>query len=130
MANIRPEIARMDKFLWAMRLFKTRSEAAQACEKNHILINDREAKPSSTVRIGDLIAVKRPPVYFTYKVLDLTLNRQPAKNVNQFMADLTPENEKDQLKFQKMVAPLQRPRGSGRPTKKDRRDIDDLLSWD
>lgn len=121
------ENIRIDKFLWAMRLYKTRSDAAQACEKNHILLNEREAKPSSLVRVGDMLAVKRPPVYFSYKVLALIANRQPAKNVNLFIEDLTPETEKEKLKFQKMIAPLQRPKGSGRPTKKDRREMDDFL---
>lgn len=126
MAILPIDTVRMDKFLWAMRLYKTRSDAAQACEKNHVLINQREAKSSTLIRVGDIIAVKRPPVYFSYKVLALILNRQAAKNVNEFIEDLTPEMDKEKLKFQKMVAPLQRPKGSGRPTKKDRRELDDF----
>lgn len=118
---------RIDKFLWSVRLYKTRSEAALACEKNHILINGREVKASTQIRIGDLLAVKHPPVFFTYRILALVANRQPAKNVNIFIEDLTPEQEIERLKFQKMTAPLIRPKGSGRPTKKDRRDMDNLF---
>lgn len=118
---------RIDKFLWAMRLYKTRSDAAQACEKNHIKINDRQAKPSGVVKIGDIIAVKRSPVYFLYLVKDLISNRQPAKNVNLFISDITPESEIEKLKFQKLSAAPYRAIGSGRPTKKERREIDDFL---
>jgi ribosome-associated heat shock protein Hsp15 len=126
MAPLPLDSVRIDKFLWAMRLYKTRSDAAQACEKNHVLINQREAKASNLIRVGDILAIKRPPVYFSYRIVALIMNRQSAKNVNQYIEDITPESEKEKLKFQKMVAPLQRPKGSGRPTKKDRRELDDF----
>ena len=128
MAGLPIETIRVDKFLWAMRLYKTRSDAAQACAKNHVLINQREAKSSSLIRIGDILAVKRPPVFFSYQVKDLVSNRQAAKNVNLFLSDLTPETEKDKLKFQQMTASPQRAKGSGRPTKKERREMDGFMT--
>lgn len=75
------EEIRIDKWLWAVRIFKTRSDAADACRTNHVLVNDSYCKPSREVRIGDVVSVKRAPVTYKFRVVDLISNRQPAKDV-------------------------------------------------
>ena len=115
---------RIDKWLWAVRLFKTRSLASEACKKGHILINGQECKASRTVNIGDQIEVKEPPVTYKYKVLDLSDKRMGAKLVPGFMEDITPEDQKEILEMQTLDRKYNRKKGLGRPTKKERRDID------
>lgn len=122
------ENIRIDKFLWATRIFKSRSLAAEACKKGRITVNNSPAKPSRTVTIKDVIEVKRPPASFVYEVINLTENRIPAKMVNQFINDLTPEEEKVKLASVTGHDFVFRPRGKGRPTKKERRDIDRLYN--
>ena len=117
---------RVDKWLWVIRAFKTRSLAADACKSNKITVNGTIVKPSRELTIGDLITVKKLPVIYSYKVLDLVNNRQPAKNVPLYALDITPQSELDKLK-QKIAIYLDRDAGAGRPTKKDRREIDDLM---
>lgn len=117
---------RIDKWLWAMRLFKTRSMAADACKSNKITINSTIVKPSRELKIGDIVAVKKMPVIYSYKVLDLVNSRQPAKNVHVYALDITPQSELDKLQ-QKITVYASRDAGTGRPTKKDRREIDDLM---
>jgi ribosome-associated heat shock protein Hsp15 len=115
---------RIDKWLWAVRIFKTRSDASEACRKGRVTINDLPVKPSRDVRIGDVITVKRPPISYIYKVIALIDNRQPAKNVALYVEDLTPQDELDIQKLQQSTSFVRRDRGTGRPTKKERRDID------
>lgn len=115
---------RIDKWLWAVRIFKTRTDAADACRRNRILVNGSEAKPSRDLKIGDTITVKRPAINYIYKVIGMIQNRQPAKNVPLYVENLTPQEELDALKMQYATLFIQRDRGTGRPTKKDRRDID------
>lgn len=117
---------RIDKWLWAIRVFKTRSMAADACRSNKITVNSTIVKPSRELKIGDIIAVKKMPVIYTYKVLDLINNRQPAKNVPLFALDITPQSELDKLQ-QRITIFASRDAGTGRPTKRDRREIDDLM---
>jgi ribosome-associated heat shock protein Hsp15 len=117
---------RIDKWLWAVRIFKTRTEASEACKKGRILVNNIQAKPSRDIKIGDVVTVKRPPVNYVYTVIGLIENRQPAKNVHLYTENITPQEELDLLNPQKTTLFVQRDRGSGRPTKKDRRDIDRL----
>jgi ribosome-associated heat shock protein Hsp15 len=116
--------SRIDKWLWAVRIFKTRTEASEACKKGRILVNDVQVKPSRDVKIGDVITVKRPPISYVYIVAGLIENRQPAKNVPLYAENITPQEELDMLKIQRSTLFVQRDRGSGRPTKKERRDID------
>ncbi|MDR1593932.1 MAG: RNA-binding S4 domain-containing protein [Prevotellaceae bacterium] len=118
---------RIDKWLWAVRIFKTRTEASEACRKGRVLVNDVQVKPSREVKIGDEITVKRPPVSYVYRVTGLVENRQPAKNVPLYAENITPQEELDMLKVQKGTLFVQRDRGSGRPTKKERRDIDKVM---
>lgn len=118
---------RIDKWLWSMRLYKTRSIATDACKNNRVIINGTPAKPSRDVAVGDVIDVRKPPVTYTHKVKELIANRQPAKEVARYMEDITPDSEREKLQ-QRLTIFLQRDRGAGRPTKKERRDIDELMS--
>ncbi|MEG1553895.1 MAG: RNA-binding S4 domain-containing protein [Rikenellaceae bacterium] len=117
---------RIDKWLWAMRLYKTRSIATDACKNNRVSINGSPAKPSREVVVGDVIAVRKPPVTYTHKIKELITNRQPAKEVSRYMQDMTPDAEKEKLQ-QRLTIFMSRDRGTGRPTKKERRDLDDLM---
>jgi ribosome-associated heat shock protein Hsp15 len=119
-----PEV-RIDKFLWAARIFKTRSLASEECRKGRIIINNVPVKPARNVTAGEIIIVRKPPVVFTYRILRLIENRVSAKLVTDFIEDLTPEEEKAKLKL-KQPGGIYRTRGTGRPTKKERRLIDRL----
>ncbi|MCH5329730.1 MAG: RNA-binding S4 domain-containing protein [Alistipes sp.] len=122
------EEVRIDKYLWAVRIFKTRSDAAEAVRNNRVLVNDRPCKPSREVRIGDEISVKRMPAVYRYRVLEYVSSRQPAKNVAQYCLNITPQEELDKLSAPRETIFVFRERGTGRPTKKERRDIDSLMS--
>lgn len=117
----------MDKYLWAVRVFKTRSDAADAIRNNRVLVNDAYAKPSREVKQGDVIAVKKQPVTYQYKVLELVSSRQGAKNVPQYCLNITPQEELDKLTIPRETVFVFRERGTGRPTKKERREIDALM---
>lgn len=121
------EEIRLDKYLWAVRVFKTRSDAAEAIRNNKVTVNGSTVKPSREVRIGDVVAVRRPLMTNTYKVTDLVSSRQPAKNVPLYCLDLTPESETQKLHIPRETIFVARDRGTGRPTKKERRDIDSLM---
>lgn len=118
---------RIDKWLWVVRIYKTRSEAADACRANRVLVNDSFCKPSREVKQGDIISVKKIPVNYTYRVLELVANRQPAKNVPLYAENITPQEELDKLSPPRETIFIQRDRGTGRPTKKERREIDSLM---
>jgi ribosome-associated heat shock protein Hsp15 len=122
--------SRIDKWLWAVRIFKTRTDAAEACKKGWILVNDVHVKPSRDIKIDDVITVKRPPVNYVYRVVGLVENRQSAKNVPLYAENITPQEELDMLKIQRSTLFVQRDRGTGRPTKKERRDIDRFVEDD
>ena len=118
---------RLDKWLWAVRVFKTRSDAADACRTNRVLVNDAYAKPSREVKVGDVISVKKMPVVYPYRVVELVSSRQPAKNVPLYAADITPQSELDKLNVPRETIFIVRDRGTGRPTKKERRELDSLM---
>ena len=118
---------RLDKYLWAVRVFKTRSDAADAIRNNRVLVNNAYAKPAREVKQGDVIAVKRMPVTYQYKVLELVSSRQGAKNVPQYCLNITPQEELDKLTVPRETVFVFRERGTGRPTKKERREIDALM---
>ena len=118
---------RLDKWLWAVRVFKTRSDAADACRTNRVLVNDSYAKPSREVKVGDVISVKKMPVVYQYRVVELVSSRQPAKNVPLYAADITPQSELDKLNVPRETIFIVRDRGTGRPTKKERRELDSLM---
>ena len=118
---------RLDKYLWAVRVFKTRSDAAEAIRNNRVMVNDGYCKPSREVKIGDEISVKRMPVIYRYKVVGLGSSRQPAKNVPDYCVNITPEDELAKLSAPRETVFVFRDRGTGRPTKKERREIDALM---
>lgn len=118
---------RLDKWLWAVRVFKTRSDAADAIRSNRVLVNDAYAKPSREVKVGDVISVKKMPVVYQYRVVELVSSRQPAKNVPLYAADITPQSELDKLNVPRETIFIVRDRGTGRPTKKERRELDSLM---
>lgn len=121
------EDIRLDKYLWAVRVFKTRSDAADAIRNNRVLVNEAYAKPSREVKVGDQISVRRQAVTYKYKVLDLVSSRQGAKNVPQYCLDITPQSELDKLNAPRETIFVYRDRGTGRPTKKERRELDSLM---
>ena len=118
---------RLDKYLWAVRVFKTRSDAADAIRNNRVMVNNAYAKPSRDVQLGDVITVKKMPVTYSYKVVDLVSSRQGAKNVPQYCLNITPQEELDKLTTPRETIFVFRERGTGRPTKKERREIDALM---
>lgn len=118
---------RLDKYLWAVRIFKTRSDAAEAIRNNKVTVNGAYAKPSRDAKVGDVVAVRRQQVVFTYKILDLVSSRQPAKNVAAYCLDITPQEERDKLNIPRETIFVFRERGTGRPTKKERRELDGLM---
>jgi ribosome-associated heat shock protein Hsp15 len=121
------DTVRIDKFLWSVRLFKTRNLSAEACEKHRVLLNGTEAKPSRNVKAGDRLTVKKPPAAYAYDVVALTDKRQPATLVKEYIADVTPAEELEKADGARMAF-AQRNRGTGRPTKKERRMIEKLTS--
>ncbi|HKL02898.1 MAG TPA: S4 domain-containing protein [Cryomorphaceae bacterium] len=120
---------RIDKFAWAVRLYKTRSIAADAIKSGHIMINDADVKPAQSVKEGDVIKVKRNPIWRSYKVLATLKRRVGAKLVHQFIEECTPSEEIEKLEMMKMMPGFQREKGKGRPTKRERRKLDDFDTW-
>ncbi len=121
---------RIDKFIWAVRLFKTRALASEECKKGRVLINDVPVKPSRMLRVGDVLGVVKPPVTYTYSVLQLSEKRMGAKLVADFIEDMTSAEQMEVLEMHKLSYALGRKKGSGRPTKRERREIDRLLDWE
>lgn len=119
---------RIDKYLWSIRVFKTRSEATEACNGNKVQVNGVNAKPSKAVKAGDTLTVRKGSAQFTYKVLALAQNRMGAALVPDFAENLTPQSELDKLHAPVETFFVRRDQGTGRPTKKDRRSLDAL--WD
>ena len=118
---------RLDKYLWAIRVFKTRSEAADACRGSAIKVNGQDVKPSREIREGDILVIRKGPVYYSYRVLQPVENRQPAKNVPLYALDITPPEELDKLQQPRETIVIYRQKGTGRPTKKERRQLDDVM---
>lgn len=119
---------RVDKYLWAMRIYKTRSIAADACKNGRISMNGVQLKPSRTFKAGDVFNVRKGPVTYTYRVLQLTENRLGAKLVPEYMRDETSPQQLEILELARMAGIGGRDRGTGRPTKKDRREIEIFMS--
>ena len=116
---------RIDKFLWAVRIFKTRSIASDACNKGRVLIDGVQTKPSKEIKGNENITVRKPPVIYSYKIKTLVKNRLPAKLVSDYIEDNTTIEELDKLKINETFF-FKRDRGAGRPTKKERRLIDKI----
>ena len=119
---------RIDKYLWAIRAFKTRTDATDACKGGKVKVAGVNAKPSKEVKAGDVIQVKKGTVTFTYKVLQPLERRVGAKLVPEYALNLTPEAELEKLRAPVETFFITRDRGAGRPTKKDRREIEE--AWD
>ena len=119
---------RVDKFLWAMRIYKTRSIAADACKNGRISMNGVQLKPSRTFHVGDTFSVRKGPITYTYRVLQLTENRLGAKLVPEYMRDCTAPEQLELLELARMAGQSGRDRGTGRPTKKERRELDDFVT--
>ena len=115
---------RIDKFLWAVRLYKTRGLASDACRMNRILLDGSPVKPSRDITGNNIITVRKPPVSFVFKVIMPVENRQPAKLVSNYIEDLTSVAEKVKLEIRQTAPVGYRKKGTGRPTKKERRIID------
>jgi ribosome-associated heat shock protein Hsp15 len=117
---------RIDKFLWSVRLYKSRSAATEACRKGRVSEEGVTVKPSHPVSEGTTVTVRKPPATYTYLVTAIPPGRVGARLVPQYISDLTPEEEKNKLTASRLSFGY-RPRGSGRPTKRDRRELDDFL---
>jgi ribosome-associated heat shock protein Hsp15 len=118
------KMIRVDKFLWAVRIYKTRSQATDECKKGRVTIREIQVKPSRIISKEEVVTVRKPPVTYVYRVIEPIENRVSAKLVNQYLEDLTPEEEKARLDFKHSGGMFFRQRGTGRPTKKERRVID------
>lgn len=118
---------RIDKYLWAIRVFKTRSDAAEACNGNKVRLNGATAKAAKAVKPGDMLEIRRGSALLSYRVLKLSESRIGAALVPEFAENLTPQEELDKLRPPRETIVMQRDRGSGRPTKKERRQLDDLM---
>ena len=126
-------MSRLDKFLWSIRVFKTRSEAADACKSGRVKVNGTEAKSSREIKSGDGVTVRKGIVTYSFIVKTPIDKRQPARLVEEFVQNTTPQSELDKLLVPKETMHMVRERGTGRPTKKERREMDgvmDTLWWD
>ena len=114
---------RVDKWLWAMRVFKTRTIATEACKKGRVFVGNVIAKPSRTITVGDVVNVRKSPVTYSFKVLALAQNRLGAKLVPEYMENITPKSELDLLEVVKISGFIDRRKGLGRPTKREGREL-------
>lgn len=118
------DTARLDKWLWAARVFKTRSIAADACKNGRVTINGVNVKPSHTIKAGEVVNVRKPPVTYSYKVLACIEQRVGAKFLSQVYENVTEKKQYEILEMSRISGFVNRARGTGRPTKKDRRQMD------
>lgn len=127
MAN-NPTEARVDKWLWAARIFKTRTIAAAACKKGQVSMKGAQLKPSRNIKVGDVIDVRKPPVTYSFKVLQAIERRVGAKLIPEVLENVTSAEQYELLEMSKISGFVDRARGTGRPTKKDRRSMDEFRS--
>lgn len=120
--------ARIDKWMWAARIFKTRTIAAEACKKGRVSINGAQAKAARTVKPGDVIQVRKPPITYSFKVLQAIEKRVGAKLVPEVMENVTTPDQYELLEMNRISGFINRAKGTGRPTKKDRRDLDEFFT--
>lgn len=119
---------RIDKYLWSIRVFKTRTDATEACKGNRITVSGAPVKPSREVKPGDVVSVRKGAVVYSYRVIALLEKRVGAKDVEKYAQDITPQSELDKLHAPVETFFIRRDRGTGRPTKKERREMDSLYS--
>jgi ribosome-associated heat shock protein Hsp15 len=117
---------RIDKFVWAARFYKTRSIGAEAIRTGQVRVNGENAKPAHTVKPGDVVTVKRNPIWRSYRVKELLKTRVGAALLAQYIEEVTPAEELEKLEMMKLVPGFDRDKGAGRPTKKERRQLDEL----
>lgn len=117
---------RIDKWLWAVRLFKTRTIAVEACKKGRVTIKGITIKPSRMVKVGEVIDIRKSPITYSFEILGLSDKRMGAKLVPEFMRDVTPPSQLEILEMSRVSGFVDRARGTGRPTKKDRRELDEF----
>ena len=122
------EKVRIDKWLWAVRIFKTRTIAAEACKKGRITINGSQIKPSRMIKPGEVIQVRKSPITYSFKVLQTIEKRVGAKLVPEVMENVTTPDQYELLELSKISGFVDRARGTGRPTKKDRRSLDEFTA--
>lgn len=124
------EEVRIDKWMWATRIFKSRTIAVEACKKGRVMINNVTVKPSRLIRRGEVLQVRKPPIIYSFKVLQLADKRMGAKLVENFLANVTTADQYEILEQQKIIGYINRSKGAGRPTKKDKRDLDNFTEGD
>jgi len=128
---------RIDKWMWMVRIFKTRSIAIEYCKKGRVYIDNNPVKPSKEIHPNDVISVRKPPITYKFRVKGVPKNRIGAKLVSEYLENITPQDELQKLDPNFMAFYGSRDRGTGRPTKKERREIDtildstyDVFDWD
>lgn len=117
---------RVDKWLWAVRVFKTRTIATEACKKGRVMIGGAAVKPSRILKVGEIVQVRKSPVTYSFKVLALTQNRLGAKLVPEYLENVTPRSELDLLEIVKVSGFIDRRKGLGRPTKREGRKLSEF----
>lgn len=127
--NIQHEKVRIDKWMWAVRLFKTRSQAAEACAKGKIFIDGVSVKASRLIKANEILSIRRGSFTLIFKVIQPIENRVAAAIKDQFCKDLTPADEYEKIKMHSIATRTYRQHNEGRPTKKERRALDDFLDW-
>ena len=120
------KVFRVDKYLWSVRLYKTRSQATEACRTGKVRVNDTTIKPAKALSVNDIIILRKGPVNYSFKVIELLSKRVGAKLVDTYVKDITSKEELEKLEILKLSYSRWREKGAGRPTKKDRREIDDF----
>ena len=118
------DVARIDKWLWAARIFKTRSIAADACKNGRVTIKGINVKPSHTIKVGEVVSVKKPPITYSFEVLQTIEKRVGAKLIPEVYKNVTDAKQYELLEMSRISGFVDRARGTGRPTKKDRRQLD------
>ena len=118
--------ARIDKWLWATRIFKTRTIAAEACKKGRVMIGGSQVQAARMIKRGDVIQVKKPPITYSFKVVQPIEKRVGAKLVSEYMENVTTPDQYELLEMSKISGFVDRARGTGRPTKKERRSLEDF----
>ena len=122
------EEVRIDKWMWATRIFKTRTIAAEACKKGRVMVGGATAKPARMIKVGEVIQVRKPPITFSFKVLALAQNRMGAKLVPGYMENVTTPDQYEILEMNKISGFVDRAKGLGRPTKKARRELEQFTA--
>ncbi|MDR1096774.1 MAG: RNA-binding S4 domain-containing protein [Tannerella sp.] len=121
---------RIDKWMWATRIFKTRTIASDACKKNRVSVGGVKVKPSRMIKIGDIVSVRKPPVTYSFRVLGIAEKRMGAKLVPQYFENITSPEQYGILEMNKISGFVDRAKGLGRPTKKDRRELEQFTDAD